>query len=542
MRPFETAPASSAARDACSRRQVVALATIVAAGFGLRLAYLAHAVRTRGFVWEDPDRYMRQALKLAGNGDGWHWTFDAVTYSINAQQHALPPMYSVFLSFFALFPGFPLSAQVAQVVLGTIAILLVFELGRLMHSRAAGLVSAAAYALWVPSIFNVWSTSQETLYLPLILLAFVVLCRAMLARSLVSFGLAGLVFGVAALTRSMPMFFVLPAAALYVVIATDRRRGAREALTLIAGVLLVVVPYSAALSQYFGQLTIIDTHGSIHLQAEAGARAPGLIETVAAIVREILVRPLGYAAGAFTLARSLLHVNGGRILQIYVVAPSELQAVLWKVVVHAGTDMLLIVSTALAGVGAVLCRRPQIASLFLLWAAVNVGVASLGGFGGARLRVPFEPLLMILAAVCLTGSWHRRGTAKLLAGAALGLLAAIAVLPQVPRSLRAWPDYGVEWPSIFSRGAGTFEGRAGFSVPVGADRIGAFALASGESASPVRIQVRVEGVLVRTVEIAPGETQSVRIIARRPGPEFVELETDESRSPPSPVRLVVPGR
>ena len=88
-------------------------------------------------------------------------------------------MYSVFLSIFALFPGFPLTAQIAQVALSIASIVLVFALGRRLHSPASGLIAAAAYAVWVPNIFNVWSTSQETLYVPLILGAFLLLARAL---------------------------------------------------------------------------------------------------------------------------------------------------------------------------------------------------------------------------------------------------------------------------------------------------------------------------------------------------------------------------
>ena len=81
------------------------LVLIAAVGLAIRLTALYDALQSPGYTWEDPDRYMIQALRLAGDGH-WRWTFDAVTYAINGQRHALPPMYSVFLSIFALFPGF----------------------------------------------------------------------------------------------------------------------------------------------------------------------------------------------------------------------------------------------------------------------------------------------------------------------------------------------------------------------------------------------------------------------------------------------------
>ena len=394
------------ARTAVTRRQIITLLAILTFGLGVRLTALVNALHSPGYSWQDPDGYMTQAIRLGGR-DGWTWTFDAVTYTINGQRHALPPMYSVFLSMFALWPGFPLSAQVAQVGLAVVSIALVFALGRCVHSTRAGLVAASLYALWVPNIFNVWSTSQETLYVPIILTAFLLLARAVDRDDpWPGFALAGVVFGAAALTRSMPMFFAVPAAITHVLLARNRRRAAVQGLTFLLGFLLLTAPYSAALSRHFGQLTIIDTHGSIHLESASGARAPSLFETAQGLWRAMSARPSGYFAECVARARSLLHVNGGRILQIYVVADSKIGAVVWKSLVHLGSDALLVMGTMLAGLGAALCRRPRLAIFLLLWAALDVAIASVGGFGGARLRAPFEPFLVVLAAIVFVGEWR----------------------------------------------------------------------------------------------------------------------------------------
>ena len=279
------------ARTALTRRQIITLLAILTFGLGVRLTALVNALHSPGYSWQDPDGYMTQAVRLGGR-DGWAWTFDAVTYTINGQRHALPPMYSVFLSMFALWPGFPLSAQVAQVGLAVVSIALVFALGRRVHSTRAGLVAASLYALWVPNIFNVWSTSQETLYVPLILVAFLLLARAVDRDDpWPGFALAGVVFGAAALTRSMPMFFAVPAAITHVLLAPNRRRASVQGLTFLLGFLLLTAPYSAALSRHFGQLTIIDTHGSIHLESASGARAPSLFETAQGLWRAMSARP-----------------------------------------------------------------------------------------------------------------------------------------------------------------------------------------------------------------------------------------------------------
>jgi hypothetical protein len=498
------------------------LGLILAAGLALRVLYLLHALHSPGYVWEDPDGYARQARRLAGP-DGWNWTFQAVTYLINGQRHALPPLYSVFLSLFALFPGFPVTALAAQLLLAVGANWVVFALGRCLHSTRAGLLAAAAFAIWVPNIFNVWSTSQESLYIPLILAAFLLFARAIDRESAaLGFGVAGAVFGLAALTRSMPMFFVLPAACAHVALTPDRRRATAQGAALLAGFLLVTMPYSAALSRHRGQLTIIDTHGSIHVSGGSGSTTPGLVDTVRGLFREIVRAPSDFVSIRVMLARSLLHVNGGRILQIYVVARGKADAIAWKVLVHLGTDALLIVSATLAALGAAVCRERRLAVMFLLWAAINIGIASLGGFGGARLRTPFEPLLLVLAAVVCAGGWRRPRPIPLALAAAAALVAAAGVLPQVPRSLRSRPDYGVTWPSIFSRQSGQFTGAAGMNVPAYEGLATLTATAGGDS-SP-RIDVRVGGVHVRSVQLTAGEPGAIRAFWPAGGLAFVELD------------------
>ena len=166
--------ASTQPLSAVTRVDVMVLAAILLLGCAIRMVALFNALHTPGYAWEDPDGYLSQALRLVGP-NGWSWTFEAVTYQIKGQQHALPPLYSVFLSLFVPWPRFPLTAQVAQVCLAVVGIALVFFLGRRLHSTRAGLIAAAGHAVWVPSIFGVWSTSQETLYIPIILAAFVLL-------------------------------------------------------------------------------------------------------------------------------------------------------------------------------------------------------------------------------------------------------------------------------------------------------------------------------------------------------------------------------
>jgi hypothetical protein len=250
--------------------------------------------------------------------------------------------------------------------------------------------------------------------------------------------------------------------------------------------------------------------------------------------------PAEYFAACIARARSLLHVNGGRILQIYVVAGSKASAVAWKTLVHLGSDALLVFGAVLAGLGAALCRRPRIAVLLLLWTALNIGIASVGGFGGARLRTPFEPFLVILASVVVAGAWRRPHPAALGGALLAGLVAAAAVLPQIPNSLRSWPDYGIVWPSIFNRPAGQFVGAAGLNVPA-FDGVATLTVASA-GPSAVQLRVRAGGIHVRTIQVGPVETGTVRARWPARGLAFIELDQIDRAGEPAAIEVRVPGR
>jgi hypothetical protein len=535
------------------------LAAIVLVGFAARLTYLIHVTSLPGFRWHDPDFYMRGAMRLAGGASGWRWSFDAISLSIGDRQHVLPPLYTVFLSIFASFRGFPFTAQLAQLGLALAAIVLVFELGRLLHSARTGLIAAAAYALWAPNILGVWSTSQETLYIPLVLLAFVLLARAMVGTgAALDFLWAGVAFGCAALARSMPLFFVPLAALLVLLTSIDRRtpsdrlraprarQGAARvhAALLVAGLALPTVPYMIAVSLHVGQFTPIDSHGSIHVAGrvddERNERPLSIPETAAALAETIASDPIAYINASAERARSLFHVNGGRVLQIYAAPDTKAGAWAWKVAMRLLIDGLLVLAVVLAPFGAVLSRERRLAGLLVAWTLINVIIASIGGFGGARLRGPFEPVLLVLAAVAVAGNWRWPGHAPIAAAAAVSLGLAAATLPQVPRSLAAWPSYGVDWARPLDRQSGRLRQSSGFNVLAHAGSV-SFTLRRGRShrdADTARMRVRAAGREVDQFELRPRESRDCAY----PWPQrelvFVELESENaSGGPPIAIAL-----
>ncbi len=527
-----------------SKRTIVCLTAIMSLGLAVRLTYLLTVTSNPHFIWMDPDSYMEDARDLAGDGEGWQWSFEVVKHSVEGRNYTLPPLYPVFLSLFALFPSFPFTAQVGQVLLATLAIAMVFELGRQTHSVRAGLIAAVVYALWLPNVIAVWSTMQEALYIPLLLLAFVLLARAVNRESgWRTFGLAGMVFGLAALTRSMPVYFMMPVGLLCVAIAKNRVLAAVRVAALFGGFALATVPYSVALSFHLGEPTFIENHGGLRIMArygsDSGQRPAGPVSTARILGQAFLESPVEMTKDWMGTARSVFHVNGGRLLQIYLAAKTYAGAIIWKIVAHLGVDLLFIACMALAPFGLVVARCWRVTTLLGLWIVLNITLTTLSGFGGARLRAPFEPHMIVLAGVVLAGHYERRSSGWLALSSVLALVSMVTVLPQVPRSLRARADYGVSWTGPTRPKTTPIEGRVGFNLLPAKGRVSFVVSLLDPAVLPtvIDIEVRLNGRLADDTQLV---RRRRRFIYEWPEPQvvFVEL-TATSSTTEEPASLIL---
>ena len=518
-----------------SRRTLVVLGAILGVGLLLRLLYVAHATTRPGFRLDDPDSYLRQGERIALGPSGWRFDFEVVEHAVEGRRYALPPLYPVFLSLFALLPGFPVNVLIGQALLAALGCLCAFLLAREIHSDRAGLVAAAFYALWFPNIIAVWSTMQETLFVPLVLSGFVVLLRA---RAFGGFVLAGLLLGVAALTRSMPLYYV-PVSAILLAWRYGIRRGAVLASGLALGFAAFTVPYSIALSRHLGSPTFIENHAGLRIASEhraEGARPPGPIATAATLLREFAAAPGRTIGDWSTTSRSILHVNGGRLLQIYLGAESKLGATAWKLATHVFTDLSLVLVLALAPFGFVLCQKPDCARFLAAWVVVCFGLTVISGFGGPRLRAPFEPHLMVGAAVVLASGWRRPHAYAILAAALVSLVFAGAVVPQLGRSFAAKGDYGVHWPIDPPPKRSAMEGKAGFNV-LASDGFVELAVRPRNDGKPTRVSVFLDGELVGN-EVVEATEHWFRYPTEKAGLVYVEVISEDAQAR-TPVRMLV---
>jgi hypothetical protein len=262
------------------------------------------------------------------------------------------------------------------------------------------------------------------------------------------------------------------------------------------------------------------------------------VATALALARGFAAAPGKTVSDWSATALSILHVNGGRLLQIYLGSESKLGSILWKTAAHAFSDLGLVLALALGPLGLVLCRKPDRAAFLAAWVLTCFGLTVLSGFGGPRLRAPFEPHLMIGAGVVLSGGWARRRPYTLWGAALVSLLFLAAVVPQLGRSFAAKGDYGVDWPLDAPPKRSAIAGSAGFNV-LASDGFVEFAVRPRNNGKPVRVSVVVDGVLAGNEVVAAAEHR-FRVPAAA-GLAFVELRSEDAQSG-SPVRmlLVVP--
>jgi hypothetical protein len=541
--PVPLSPAAPSIDAGTARRTWLAIGGLVALALALRLGCLVYLLGP-GFVWHDADAYLAKGARLVETG-GFRWTYDAVAYPWGGRVYALPPLFSLYLAPFARFASYPFNAFVGLAVLNALAVPLVVRIGTRLHSLRAGLVAGLLYACWGSDIVGLGQVRQEPLYLPLVIAATLALVRAWEERGVRLFAIAGAAFGLAALCRSMPIYFVA-AVAVALVLRDGRGAGPREALALAGGFAAVTLPYSIALSIHLGQPTLIENHGGILVAARyqrVGNRLapPGFGAIVAAILGELARSPLAFIQVTLDQGRSLLPLTGGRYLQDGVFAASAAAAAGWKAAAHTFIDVPWLVTVVLAPLGVVLARNRPAAWLLLGWALLNLGLTALTGFGGSRLRVPFEVHLALLAGVVLAGGRPRRRDLAVAVGLAGSVAALGLMLPQIGRTAAARANYGPTWTLTGGRTTAQVSGESGANVLASPD--GLDLRLANPGPAPVRVGVRVDGVdILGPAILEPGAERLLSPRGLPTGLAFVEVSSTAANGQPAPVDVQIDRR
>jgi 4-amino-4-deoxy-L-arabinose transferase-like glycosyltransferase len=517
------------------------LAGITAVALLLRSWVLLTAIRRGPEWWVDPDGYTVQALEFVKT-----WQYDVLKYATLVKA----PLYALALSLFALFPStFPISAAIViHVLAGSAAVAALYVIGREIHSRRAGLIAAGIYAVWLPMVGSVHIFLQEQLHVPLVIagLALLVHAAARSARPL-QFGVAGSVLGLAALARSMPLYYLGPAAAFFVVAAQDRRVAVRQAAALIAGFIIMVLPWSAYASAREGQLILIDNMGSAALGMTYREVRPEIHTAPPASVPEslpMLWRAAWRDPGRFWGDRvadfeRLFRMVSWQWVQLQPPVATRLQAQALRAVAHT-SDALFALSAVLAPIGAVLARRRREATLVVLWVALHLGLLVMFAWNGVRYRAPYEPGLIVLAAIALAGGWSRPRAPVLGLAVMASLVVGTALSASLPEAARARATYGVgaSTPAAGVHRA-SFVGESGFRA-FPRTRLVYLKLAPAGPDLAARRQVRIFFDGARVDEVTLEGSQRVLRYVSPNRMTYIELRaTFESDDRPAPIEIEV---
>ena len=231
--------------------------------------------------------------------------------------------------------------------------------------RATGLIAAGGFALWALNILNVWHTSQEALYIPLVAAR----VRAAgggarvddAATRVVRGGCGVRLRGVDAIDAAL-----LPAARGRSCTSSMSDRPAQRVArrgTAPRGPRVARPRRTSSRCRCTWASSRQSTRTAAFTSRGVGGpddRALSMSETVGALTathRRFTHRVSSRETA--DRARSLLHVNGGRVLQIYVAAGTASTAMIWKIALHVTVDLLLVSVLILAPFGVVLARdRP----------------------------------------------------------------------------------------------------------------------------------------------------------------------------------------
>jgi len=249
------------------------LALALAAALGLRLAAMLVALA-------DPSRFLtldgRQYLALARDPAGGYLHSASPLFTLGLFR---TPVYPLAASLALRLSGGRVEAIVAaQVLLGTLTVLLVARLGTTLAGPRAGRWAALAFALDPLPVLYGTVVQPETLFTALLVAAALAWARALRAGQTAAAAATGLLVGVAVLTR--PVGVGVPVALGAVALLAPRTSRPRRQVAVMAAACLLVTAAWVARNAVMTGRAMLATVSSINLldyrAAGALARAEGI--------------------------------------------------------------------------------------------------------------------------------------------------------------------------------------------------------------------------------------------------------------------------
>lgn len=398
-------------------------ALVVAIALAVRLAFLA-AYPGQGRS-ADAYEYLLRAGRLAAgrvsflHDTGWHaW-----------QTWIRPPGYYLFLAATIGPLGGGVQLAIAlQVLFSALTAGATALIGSRLFGRGAGLAAGLVSALYLEAVVTVPRILTEPLYMVLLVPALAALTWAAARPTWRVAALAGALFGLAALVRSAPVYYVPLAAGLLVAIH-GWRPARRAALTLVAALIVVILPWCVRNSLVYGTVMGIDDLAVANLlQVSPNDRfvpvddldldsEKGMRDYYNRLQRANRDRSLSRQAGAVlraTVANFAGHplvavkrfaVNLGSYFAFYpsdffrriVAEDRPCRVALYTDLMNAQYVLLL----AFAVAGFVLSWRDRRSWPLVLWFVFNAAIINLLFHPEFKYRMPTLPVLMVFAGVAI---------------------------------------------------------------------------------------------------------------------------------------------
>jgi 4-amino-4-deoxy-L-arabinose transferase-like glycosyltransferase len=378
-----------------------------------------------------------------------------------------PPLYLYFIGVLDTLFGSLLAVKIGQCLAGATLVPALALVGRRLSGETTGLV-AGAIAGFYPEL--VWFASHfwaETVFTVLLWWAFERLTAADQTGSQRTTAAAGLLFGLAVLTRETVLYFV-PLAALWLAWRRgggDRafsRAGLRLGAVLIASTLALVAPWTVRNALVFHAFVPVSTAGALNLwQGNTRLTRQQVYQGYWAVHGKIAKYQMARRKGiAAVLERQPLWIfeklkdempaywaaHGQPIVHLERGAYDDLPRA-WEITAIAVVLVPYLAVLILFVAGIAYLPRGRTAPLLLGFLAYYV-LLHVASHGYPRYRLPSLPVLFVLAAhavqVGVSPARPRPGRRPLIAAAFVALVLLFSVGP----SLLSWVED--PWPPVWS--------------------------------------------------------------------------------------------
>ncbi len=391
---------------------VTGIVIVVLLAVALRVVFWQFQAQSGAVQPGDPEEYYRAALHILNGGyhDDGKWL--------------RPPLYPAFLALMFAIGGINIPfALLGQAILSGVGVLAFVMLGAsLFERRDIGLVSGLIAALFVPLASFGSVLFAEALFVILVVLGLALFDQTMIIQRPRLALLCGVVWGLAALTRAVALFFI-PIAVLALVLLSERQtrdQVIRAAGFLLLGAVLIIGPWTLRNYLVHDRLILADTNGGVsmwygmvqgeeeRLQGEARIYAePNLADrqslaldmAFAKIADDpgLFFSRMRYKVASLFLLQSRSYATG----EVVTISPDNQQIGLsagedplwWSLIADA--EYVLIMIAAIIGVSFTPSWRR--ATPILLWVLYSVAISAIT-IAHHRLRLPIVGALIPFSA------------------------------------------------------------------------------------------------------------------------------------------------